>query len=129
MSGDSTLIALDPVFDGQNFVRPLDFRIQVLRRLINQMLERKENSNVLFLDYRDMEASRMQEVFEFFGMPVYARESALFKQHFLRDSKQPDQHFVPDSKAKRSWLGENEVRQITSSLQEDYHNLTASLNQ
>jgi hypothetical protein len=123
MSGDMSLIDTDPVFDSRGWDDLLAFRAAILHSLMLQMLNLKQASAVMQLDYAQLNVRNLQSISKHFGVEVRELGIEHFSDRFTRNAKQLDQNFVPDTEAKRNTFDDTEVALIIGPLARTYERL------
>jgi hypothetical protein len=126
MAGDPAMASFHPVFNKSADTQLLDFRIEVLGGLLNAMVDIANESGVMVVDYRQLNAVKIEQIAKHFGIAPTVAELDLIKQRLQRHSKEPERQFIPDSLQKQQVFNPNEKVKIRNQLMSPYEELLGS---
>ena len=101
MSGDPALAHINPVFAWSGSSKALGHRLNVLRLLMNTMLEIQEQGRVTVCDHSNLNTHEINKIIDLFGIPLLQGDLAFISQKLCLDSKNPTKKFRDDRLHKR----------------------------
>lgn len=123
MAGDKSLAHLDAVFSVDRPENILDLRINILRRLISEMLCVADERGVLIVDYPALTPEKIVAIAGFFNVAMTVEEHKRIHQRTAVHSKELNRPFAQDSQWKRQCFNPGEAKKITEGIGQAYQRL------
>jgi hypothetical protein len=124
MSGDPALGHVHPVLGGNAAkASPLDFRVQVLRELMAEMLRVSAESGVFLLDYAELDEAALVKIGPLFDICLSPHQRMELRQRLTLNSKSPMVMFQSDGAQKRRSFPQSQLQLIQGTLSNLHHAL------
>lgn len=117
MSGDPALVHVHDVLGKSAiYVDPLEYRVQVLRELMVAMSQVSAESEVVLLDYAELDESALKKICSRFGIRVSPHQQMALRRRLGFNSKSPARTFKADGAEKRHSLPPLHAQRINDAL-------------
>jgi hypothetical protein len=123
MSGDPSLCVVDPIFSvDKNFSSMLDFRMQIIKTLMQQMLNQSDNA--LLVDYRELDINKISAIAAYMGIDINSESHQKIWNRMQFHSKLPGKKFQGDARPAFTSEEDQKINQVLADL---YHELLNSV--
>lgn len=120
MSGDTSLVSVNPVFSAaDNFVSLFNFRVQILKSLMLEMLKRSDSARVV--DYQQLHINTIRDIASYMGIDIDSGNYLKIQNRMQFHSKLPGKKFQGDGG--HSIFSSVEYQNINQDLSGAYHEL------
>lgn len=123
MAGDPALAHLGEAFDRTTVSTVLEFRVSVLRVLLEQAAKMEDQTSLKIVDYTDFAFEAIEDISRIFNLPFNEKARDGILQRMRLHSKIPDQPFTPDREVKQQFFNVDEKRLIHETVFPLYVNL------